>query len=122
MNIFHRVRQGNLRGKASEDAYLRTLPAVEVFSYQCSPLSTSAGIQVWRRFEMIINAMLKPYSDETQKLQSSGHLLTFCFSSPIEHRSPPLSWRRATNATRPTAAWSFYWTKSVWPSSRRTCR
>ena len=38
--------QGNLRGKASEDAYLKTLPAVEVFSYQCSPLSTSAGIQV----------------------------------------------------------------------------
>ena len=39
------VIQSSLRGKASDSPYLRTLPAVEVISYQCSPLSTSAGIQ-----------------------------------------------------------------------------
>jgi hypothetical protein len=37
--------QSNLNGEASESAFLKTLPAVEVFSYQCSPLSTSEGIQ-----------------------------------------------------------------------------
>jgi len=37
--------QSNLNGKASDSDFLRSLPAVEVFSYQCSPLSTSKGIQ-----------------------------------------------------------------------------
>jgi len=35
----------NLKGVASENAWLRSLPAVEVFSFQCSPLSTSDGIE-----------------------------------------------------------------------------
>ena len=37
--------QSNLNGDASDNRFLRSLPAVEVFSYQCSPLSTSAGIE-----------------------------------------------------------------------------
>jgi E3 ubiquitin-protein ligase RNF213 len=37
--------QSNLNGDASENDFLRSLPAVEVFSYQCSPLSTSLGIE-----------------------------------------------------------------------------
>jgi MoxR-like ATPase len=37
--------QANLNGQASENAFLKTLPTVEVFSYQCSPLSTSGGIE-----------------------------------------------------------------------------
>ena len=37
--------QSNLNGDASSNAFLRSLPAVEVFSYQCSPLSTSEGIE-----------------------------------------------------------------------------
>jgi E3 ubiquitin-protein ligase RNF213 len=37
--------QSNLNGDASENEFLRSLPAVEVFSYQCSPLSTSLGIE-----------------------------------------------------------------------------
>lgn len=37
--------QSNLNGDASDNDFLRGLPAVEVFSYQCSPLSTSAGIE-----------------------------------------------------------------------------
>ena len=37
--------QSNLNGEASDTPFLRSLPAVEVFSYQCSPLSTSSGIE-----------------------------------------------------------------------------
>lgn len=37
--------QSNLNGEASDNEFLRSLPAVEVFSYQCSPLSTSSGIE-----------------------------------------------------------------------------
>jgi E3 ubiquitin-protein ligase RNF213 len=37
--------QSNLNGDASDNQFLRSLPAVEVFSYQCSPLSTSLGIE-----------------------------------------------------------------------------
>lgn len=37
--------QSNLNGDASDNDFLRSLPAVEVFPYQCSPLSTSAGIE-----------------------------------------------------------------------------
>ena len=37
--------QANLNGQASENPFLKTLPTVEVFSYQCSPLSTSGGIE-----------------------------------------------------------------------------
>jgi hypothetical protein len=35
----------NLNGAASGSDALRALPAVEVFSYQCSPLSTGRGIE-----------------------------------------------------------------------------
>ena len=35
--------QSNMNGDASENDFLKSLPAVEVFSYQCSPLSTSQG-------------------------------------------------------------------------------
>ncbi len=35
----------NLNGKASESQFFRELPAIEVFSYQCSPLSDSQGIE-----------------------------------------------------------------------------
>ena len=37
--------QSNLNGDASDNDFLKSLPAVEVFPYQCSPLSTSAGIE-----------------------------------------------------------------------------
>ena len=39
------LASANLNGDASADAFLRALPAVEVFPYQCSPLSTSDGIE-----------------------------------------------------------------------------
>jgi hypothetical protein len=35
--------QSNMNGDASDNEFLKSLPAVEVFSYQCSPLSTSQG-------------------------------------------------------------------------------
>uniref|UniRef100_A0A7S0DVA6 Uncharacterized protein n=1 Tax=Amorphochlora amoebiformis TaxID=1561963 RepID=A0A7S0DVA6_9EUKA len=37
--------QQNMNGEASENAFLRSLPPVDIFSYQCSPLSTSDGIE-----------------------------------------------------------------------------
>jgi hypothetical protein len=37
--------QSNLNGENSDNAFLQALPSVEVFSYQCSPLSTSQGIE-----------------------------------------------------------------------------
>jgi hypothetical protein len=37
--------QRNLHGAASATATLRALPALAVFSYQCSPLSTGRGIE-----------------------------------------------------------------------------
>lgn len=40
-----RLIQSNLRGSASSNEFLRKLPAVEVFPYQCSPQSTSQGIE-----------------------------------------------------------------------------
>eukprot|EP00397_Hematodinium_sp_SG-2012_P000023 GEMP01000023.1.p1 GENE.GEMP01000023.1~~GEMP01000023.1.p1 ORF type:complete len:4845 (-),score=1374.35 GEMP01000023.1:551-15064(-) len=36
--------QSNLNGEASERPFLKLFPAVEVFPFQCSPLSTAAGI------------------------------------------------------------------------------
>lgn len=39
------ILSSNLNGKASANFFLRSLPAVEVFSYQCSPLSKSEGLQ-----------------------------------------------------------------------------
>jgi MoxR-like ATPase len=39
-----RLLTENLNGVESHNNYLRTLPAVTVYTYQCSPLSTSAGI------------------------------------------------------------------------------
>lgn len=33
----------NLNGKTSSRAFFQEFPAVEVFSYQCSPLSTPQG-------------------------------------------------------------------------------
>jgi hypothetical protein len=35
----------NLNGQSSESEFFRQFPAVEIFSYQCSPLSTSTGIE-----------------------------------------------------------------------------
>lgn len=35
----------NLQGPQSPDAFFRAFPAVHVFAYQCSPLSTSAAIR-----------------------------------------------------------------------------
>jgi energy-coupling factor transporter ATP-binding protein EcfA2 len=39
------IIQSNLNGDASDNKFLRSLPAVQIFAYQCSPLSTSAGIE-----------------------------------------------------------------------------
>lgn len=38
------VLRANLNGRASATTFLRTFPAVEIFSHQCSPQSTSQGI------------------------------------------------------------------------------
>ena len=35
----------NMNGEASDSVFFRSLPAVSLFSYQCSPLSTSQGIE-----------------------------------------------------------------------------
>jgi len=37
--------QNNLNGRMSATKFLKSLPAVNVFSYQCSPLSTAEGIK-----------------------------------------------------------------------------
>ena len=39
------IAVGQLNGQSSESDWLKHLPALEVFPYQCSPLSTSAGIE-----------------------------------------------------------------------------
>eukprot|EP00927_Polykrikos_kofoidii_P035934 TRINITY_DN30416_c0_g1_i1.p1 TRINITY_DN30416_c0_g1~~TRINITY_DN30416_c0_g1_i1.p1 ORF type:complete len:2733 (+),score=408.03 TRINITY_DN30416_c0_g1_i1:610-8199(+) len=39
------VLQSNLNGEVSANNFFKSMPAVEVFPYQCSPLSTPEGIQ-----------------------------------------------------------------------------
>lgn len=45
------VLRTNLNGRASAKPFLRTFPAVEIFSHQCSPQSTSQGILQVRGME-----------------------------------------------------------------------
>ncbi|CAE7768431.1 Rnf213, partial [Symbiodinium microadriaticum] len=71
--------QSNLNGDASENEFLKSLPAVEVFSYQCSPLSTSAGIeQVFesaRRYHCeASNTVVVVLLDEVGLAEQSPHL------------------------------------------------
>ncbi|KNC55646.1 uncharacterized protein AMSG_01915 [Thecamonas trahens ATCC 50062] len=71
--------QANLNGDASENAFLRSLPAVEVFSYQCSPLSTSDGIEAAfetaRRYKREApNTVVVVLLDEVGLAEQSPHL------------------------------------------------
>lgn len=71
--------QSNLNGDASENEFLRSLPAVEVFSYQCSPLSTSAGIEQAfessRRYKReATNTVVVVLLDEVGLAEQSPHL------------------------------------------------
>lgn len=71
--------QSNLNGDASEGAFLKSLPAVEVFSYQCSPLSTSVGIeQVFessrRYLRQASNTVVVVLLDEVGLAEQSPHL------------------------------------------------
>ena len=71
--------QTNLQGKASENNFLRALPAVQTFSYQCSPLSTSEGIEQAfasaRRYKMeAANTVVIVLLDEVGLAEQSPHL------------------------------------------------
>lgn len=71
--------QTNLQGKASANEFLRSLPAVQKFSYQCSPLSTSQGIEAAfesaRRYKMEApNTIVVILLDEVGLAEQSPHL------------------------------------------------
>ena len=71
--------QTNLQGKASGNDFLRSLPAVQKFSYQCSPLSTSQGIEQAfesaRRYKMEApNTIVVVLLDEVGLAEQSPHL------------------------------------------------
>lgn len=71
--------QSNLNGDASDNDFLKSLPAVEVFSYQCSPLSTSAGIEQAfhsaRRYKREAqNTVVVVLLDEVGLAEQSPHL------------------------------------------------
>ena len=71
--------QSNLKGKASDNEFLKTLPAVEVFSYQCSPLSTSSGIETAfdkarRYLRESANTVVVVLLDEVGLAEQSPHL------------------------------------------------
>ena len=71
--------QTNLQGKASENDFLRALPAVQTFSYQCSPLSTSEGIEQAfasaRRYKKeAANTVVIVLLDEVGLAEQSPHL------------------------------------------------
>ena len=74
-----RLIQSNLNGNASENAFFKTLPAVEVFSYQCSPLSTSQGVEQTfenaRRYRhQSENTLVVVLLDEVGLAEQSPHL------------------------------------------------
>ena len=71
--------QSNLQGDASANEFLQSLPAVAVFSYQCSPLSTSAGIEqafeTARRYRREApNTVVVVLLDEVGLAEQSPHL------------------------------------------------
>lgn len=71
--------QSNLNGDASDGAFLKSLPAVEVFSYQCSPLSTSVGIEQAfessrRYLREASNTVVVVLLDEVGLAEQSPHL------------------------------------------------
>jgi hypothetical protein len=71
--------QSNLKGKASDHPFLKTLPVVEVFSYQCSPLSTSSGIEsafdkARRYLRESTNTVVVILLDEVGLAEQSPHL------------------------------------------------
>jgi hypothetical protein len=71
--------QSNLNGDASEGVFLKSLPAVEVFSYQCSPLSTSVGIEQAfessrRYLKEASNTVVVVLLDEVGLAEQSPHL------------------------------------------------
>eukprot|EP00656_Telonema_subtile_P027205 TRINITY_DN2923_c0_g1_i1.p1 TRINITY_DN2923_c0_g1~~TRINITY_DN2923_c0_g1_i1.p1 ORF type:complete len:2755 (-),score=765.54 TRINITY_DN2923_c0_g1_i1:91-8355(-) len=73
------IVQSNLNGDASENEWLRTLPAVELFSYQCSPLSKSDGIEqafeTARRYKKgASNTLVCVLLDEVGLAEQSPHL------------------------------------------------
>jgi hypothetical protein len=71
--------QTNLQGVASSNDFLKSLPAVQIFSYQCSPLSTSGGIEAAfesaRRYKMEApNTIVVVLLDEVGLAEQSPHL------------------------------------------------
>jgi hypothetical protein len=74
-----RLLQDNLKGEASANGFLKALPAVTVFSYQCSPLSTSVGIeqavaQARRYRQSSTNTITVVLLDEVGLAEQSPHL------------------------------------------------
>lgn len=74
-----RLIQSNLRGHASSNEFLQKLPAVEVFPYQCSPQSTSHGIeQVFASAKRVAteaqNTVVVVLLDEVGLAEYSPHL------------------------------------------------
>jgi hypothetical protein len=82
--------QSNLNGEASENPFLRSLPSVEVFSYQCSPLSTSEGIeglfaQGRRYLQEAQNTVVVVLLDEVGLAEQSPHLPLKVLHRELEH-------------------------------------
>jgi hypothetical protein len=74
-----RLLMDNLKGEDSHNAFLKKLPRVEVFSYQCSPLSTSNGIestvQMAHRYKQSsTNTITIVLLDEVGLAEQSPHL------------------------------------------------
>ncbi|CAN0062103.1 unnamed protein product, partial [Sphacelaria rigidula] len=69
----------SLKGRESSNAFLRSFPAVEMFSHQCSPQSTSHGIlqtfNLARRYrETAPNTVVLVLLDEVGLAEQSPHL------------------------------------------------
>ena len=69
----------NLNGKTSKSPFFQDFPAVEIFSYQCSPLSTSEGIEqtfihAKRYQENTSNTRVVVLLDEVGLAEQSPHL------------------------------------------------
>eukprot|EP01130_Rhizamoeba_saxonica_P005883 TRINITY_DN2328_c0_g2_i1.p1 TRINITY_DN2328_c0_g2~~TRINITY_DN2328_c0_g2_i1.p1 ORF type:complete len:3185 (-),score=755.13 TRINITY_DN2328_c0_g2_i1:18-8699(-) len=80
----------NLNGKTSDKPFFQEYPAVEIFSYQCSPLSTSQGIE--QTFHHAIryqanasNTIVVVLLDEVGLAEQSAHLPLKVLHKLLEH-------------------------------------
>ena len=96
--------QSNLNGEASDNEFLRSFPGVEIFSYQCSPLSTSNGIEQAfesaRRYNRDSpNTIVVVLLDEVKLAEQSPHLPLKVLHKVMEQSGPGESVVGITNWT-----------------------